>query len=230
MILLGLLIISPVVSNLIFKNQYDQVDKADPFWNYTKLNKGVFHHISLEAGNETLVSFIPGPHGSIGVLNSWEQTMADRIQTRISQDTLFVKIWQQWDPPGIRNWMKSHELISVSCPNLYSVAATNASLHLYKMKEKNMSLRLGGRSELELESDIPGFDSLSISQSDSSRLKFEMTEDLPVSGVMYAKAINADVQGYSLLDIGHFKIQNLRQSIGDSAAIILSGYSLSRIK
>jgi hypothetical protein len=228
--LLGLLIVSLIVSNIIFKNQYDRIDKSDPFWNYTKLNKGNFHHISLQGGNETRISFIPSPHGSIGVLNDWEQSMSDRIETQISDDTLFVRIKQRWDPPGIRNWMKYHAIISVSCPHLLSVNVMNSKLDLYKMKEKDLSVRLAGKSQMEVESDIPDFDSIYVRQSDSSQLKFEMAEDLAGSGVMNAKLLDASVQGYSLLDIGHFKIQNLHQTLGDTAAIIFSGYTLGRIR
>ena len=79
---------------------------------------------------------------------------------------------------------------------------------------------------MEIESYISDFDSIFVRQKDSSQLKFEMAEDMQGPGIMYAKVLDAQVQAYSLLDIGHFRIQNLHQTIGDTAAIILSGYTL----
>jgi hypothetical protein len=230
MILLGLLIISLIGSDILFKNQYNRIDKGDPFWNYTKLSKGRFRHIMITGGNGTRISFVPGPNGSIGVLSYWEQEMKKRVQAYISDDTLFVQVKELSDPPGIRNWMKYHMLIAISCPDLLSVNATNSNLDLYKMKEKNLSVRLAGKSQMEIESSISDFDSIFVSQKDSSQLKFEMAEDMQGSEIMHAKVIDAGVNGNSLLDIGHFQIQTLNQDIGDTAAIIISGYTLKQIK
>jgi hypothetical protein len=45
---------------------------------------------------------------------------------------------------------------------------------------------------------------------------------------MHLKVLYADVQGYSLLDVGHFRIQSLHQSI--TAGTILSGYTLGNLE
>ena len=47
---------------------------------------------------------------------------------------------------------------------------------------------------------------------------------------MYVKAVDADVKGVSLLDLGHAQINALRLSITDTSAIILSGGSLAKFK
>src|ERR1700676_1940595 len=124
-IIFGLFNICLVGSVLILKEQYNLIDKTDPFWNYAKLAKGDFHHVVLTGGNITKIFFIPGPHGSIGLLNYTEQVMNNRVQATISDDTLFVLVKQRNDPPGTRNWIKSHVLIAISCPELLSVNAAN---------------------------------------------------------------------------------------------------------
>ncbi|MDQ6764059.1 MAG: hypothetical protein M3015_15725, partial [Bacteroidota bacterium] len=47
---------------------------------------------------------------------------------------------------------------------------------------------------------------------------------------MSIKSVKADVQGYSLLDLGHAQIDSLQLSIADSSAIIISGGALKKFK
>jgi hypothetical protein len=230
LVLLGLFIISLFGSNIVLKNQYDKIDKTDPFWNYTKLQKGIFHHLMISGGNVTRILFNPGPHASIGVLNYWEQDMKERVKTTISNDTLYLQVEQRVESPGIRDWMKRHILIAISGPELLSVSAMNTDIDLFKLKQRNIAIKLAGKSRLEVESYIPDFDSLYIQLQDSSEVVFEMSEELKTSGTMHLKTLYAEVQGHSLLDVGHFQIKSIHQTIGDTAGIILSGYSLKQMK
>ncbi len=158
-----------------------------------------------------------------------EQVIKDRLQVTISDDTLFIQVSQRDDSPGLRNWMKYHVLIAVSCPELLSVYAVNSNLDLFKLKQKSLIVELAGRSRMEVESSIAYFDTLSVRQTDSSQVKFEMSEDIKSSGIMHSKAFYARVQGYSLLDVGHFQIQSFHPFVEDSSAIILSGQTLKAI-
>ena len=228
-ILAVLFIISLFASDLVLKKKYNTIDKSDPFWNYTKLNRGNFHHIKMTGGNITRTSFVPGVNGSVGVLSEWEWGIRERVKSSISNDTLFIQVLEQKVAPNVRDWMKYHVLIAISCPDLRSVDGVNTNLNLYKMKQKNLSVTLAGRSEMEIETDVSDFDSISVSQKDTTKLSFEMSEDINRFGVLHAKALNARVSGISLLDVGHFQIESLHPEISDSAAIILSGTGLKRI-
>ena len=224
-----LFIISLFASDLVLKKKYNTIDQSDPFWNCAKLNKGNFHHIKMTGGNITRASFVPGVNGSVGILSEWEWGIRDRVKSSISDDTLFIRVLEQKVAPHIRDWMKYHVLIAISCPDLRSVDIVNTNLNLYKMKQKNLSVSLAGRSEMEIETDLADFDSISVSQKDTTRISFEMSEDINRFGILHAKAINARVYGNSLLDVGHFQIESLHSDISDSAAIILSGTGLKRI-
>ena len=160
-ILAVLFIISLFASDLVLKKEYSTIDKSDPFWNYTKLDKGNFHHIKMIGGNITRTSFVPGVNGSVGILSEWEWGMKDRVKSGISNDTLFIQVLEKKVPPNIRDWMKYHVLIAISCPDLRSVDGVNTNLNLYKMKQKNLSVTLAGRSEMEIETDVADFDSIS---------------------------------------------------------------------
>ncbi|HEY2350655.1 MAG TPA: hypothetical protein VGH64_16665 [Puia sp.] len=230
LILSGLFVVSLFGSSFILKNEYNRIDRSDPFWNYNKLARGNFHHIQLIGGNITRIMFVPGPHGFAGVLNYSENILKNRIQAKITNDTLFVNFQLHDDDQGRKNWMKYHVLLAISCPELLSVEAVNSNLEVYKLKQPDVFVSMTGKSSMEIESLIHNFDSLSILQRDSSELKFEMAEDIPGSAVMHAKTIYADVKGNSLLDIGHFQTERLHHFIGDSAAVILSGSALHLFK
>ncbi len=228
-ILLGLFIICLVSTDLILKNEYNKIDKTDPFWNYTKLSKGSFHHLKLMGGNITRIGFIPSPHASIGILSYWDRADG-RFKTKIADDTLFLQVEPRNESNGQKEWMRNHTLITITCPELKSVTAVNTNLDADKLNQKTMTVDVSGRSRIEFESYNTDFDSISVHQRDSSEVIFEMAEDIKSSGAMHLKALYAEVQGRSLLDVGHFRIQSLHQVIGDTSGIILSGYTLGQMR
>jgi len=129
---------------------------------------------------------------------------------------------------------------------------------MYKLKQKSMKVNLTGRSKFEVESMLRSLDSINVSQRDSSEVVFEMSPDytsvkstektksvtitigsappgmsslnqIESPEAMSIKTVKADVQGYSLLDIGHAQIDSLQLSIADSSAIIISGERLRNL-
>jgi hypothetical protein len=229
-VLLSIFIICLIGTDLILKAEYDKIDKTDPFWNYTKLSKGSFRHLKLLDGNVTQIAFIPSPHASIGILSYWERAADGRVKTRISNDTLFLEVEKRNESNGIKDWMRDHTLLTITCPELLSVTALNTNLGIDKLNQKTIAMNLAGRSRVEVESYNPDFDSVSVHQRDSTEVIFEMADDIKSSGAMNLRALYADVQNRSLLDVGHFRIQNLHKTIGDTSGIILSGYTLGLLK
>lgn len=229
-VLLGLFIISLIGSDLILKDKYNKIDKSDPYWNYTKLNKGTFHHLKLTGGNVTRIAFSPSPHASVGVLSYLDRQMTDRFKTKIINDTLVLQVEPVNESNGLKDWMRNHILITITCPELKSVNARNTNIDIDKLNQKSMIIQISGRSRLEVESYNPDFDSLYVRQQDSSEVIFEMADEIRSSGTMHLRSLYANVQGHSLLDVGHFRIQSLNKVIGDTSGIILSGYTLGQMK
>jgi len=54
--------------------------------------------------------------------------------------------------------------------------------------------------------------------------------DIKSDEAMNIDSVNADVHGYSILDLGHAQIRSLQLKIADSSAIILSGGALRKFK
>ena len=230
LVILGsFLFLGVIASSLILRNQFSKVDKSDPFWNYSKLSTGSFHHIVLLNSNKTQVSFTPGARGSVGVLNFWESELRKRVHAAIENDTLFVRMEDRDDPPGMRDWMSYRTLIAISAPEIYSVQARNANLNMFKMKQKNFTVNLSGKSRMEFETYTDRFDSLSITQNDSTELKFEMADEIGSSMSLHANSLYSSIHGYSILDIGHFQIDSFHPLIGTGSAITLSGGTLTGI-
>jgi len=55
-------------------------------------------------------------------------------------------------------------------------------------------------------------------------------QEIKSKEAMTIQSVNARVQGYSLLDLGHAQIQSLQLQIADSSAIVLSGGALKKVK
>ncbi len=114
-------------------------------------------------------------------------------------------------------------------------------------------------SKFEIESTLHSLDSINVFQRDSSEVVFEMSPDYkPVKSAektksatitigsappdmstanqiespeaMSIKSVKANIQGYSILDLGHAQIDSLKLSIADSSAIIISGGALKKFK
>ena len=55
------------------------------------------------------------------------------------------------------------------------------------------------------------------------------SDEIKSDEAMRINSVNANLQGYTILDVGHAQIQSLQLKIADSSAIILSGGSLRRL-
>ena len=117
-ILAVLFIISLFASDLVLKKKYNTIDKSDPFWNYTKLNRGNFHHIKMTGGNVTRATFVPGANGSVGILSEWEWGMKDRVKSSISNDTLL------YSGPGEKGTPQCTGLDEISCADCHFLSGS----------------------------------------------------------------------------------------------------------
>jgi hypothetical protein len=153
--------------------------------------------------------------------------------------------------------MKWLTLVRVFSPELRYVEGYNTNFFMFKMKQKNISVNMSGKSKFELESFDPDFDSVHVSQKDSSEVVFEMSPEYrPVQstsdqhkiltmgpqiltkGPPEQEQVNKDafsmqnltavLQGNTLLDVGRGKIKSLNLEISDTSAIILAGAGLRK--
>jgi hypothetical protein len=132
-------------------------------------------------------------------------------------------------------------LVRIFSPEILSVDGFNTNFEMFKLKQKSIAVNMSGKSKFELESMIPDMDSINIVQKDSASVEFEMSPDYKSTALarsskeiksdeaMNINSVNANLEGYSILDVGHAQIQNIQLQIADSSAIILSGGALRKI-
>ncbi|TFF40845.1 hypothetical protein [Mucilaginibacter psychrotolerans] len=222
-----LMILGVFASNLAFKNVYDKVDKSDLYWNYNKVLEQPFKHLKIEGGNITQIRFEQNKHASVRVLNYWREYQKDvTFKAFVKNDTLHLIFPNKYKNPGLKDWMQNRVLVRLASPELLSIDGSDTNFELQKLKQANISINLKGKSRLEVESYNHNFDTLNVTQADSSQVIFEMAPELKGTQTMNFKYVAANLKDYTLLDIGHAYAGKLNLSLADSSAIILSGKSL----
>lgn len=263
-----LLLVAMVVSNILLKKEYDQLDKSNIYWNYKMLLEQPFSHLKIEGGNLTSIAFEQNEKASIRISKNWGEIESSRIKAHVYHDTLFVKFPLVAKDAYEKEHLRRNTMVRIFSPYLWSVNGVNTNFSLYKLKQKSISVTLSGKSNVVVETYLRDLDTLTINQQDSSRVVFKMSPDLenkpvekqhmiskaplnvhkkflnsndnqtgagpeaqPVSWeTLHMKYVNANVQGVSILDLGHAQIQALHLKIADTSAIILTGGGLKKLK
>lgn len=223
-IMLAFVFTSLFATNIIFKKTYDRVDKSDLYWNYNTILEAPFKHIKIEGGNIAHIVFEPSHKCSVRVLDYWEGYIKDStVKAYVKNDTLHLKFLYKAANLGDKSWLQSRPLLRISAPELLSVEGYNTNFEMDKLRQKSLSIKLSGKSMLEVESNSHQFETLNILQADSTKVLFEMNPELKGSPSMQAQTVNAQIQGVSILDIGHMQVNKPFLTIADTSAIILSG-------
>jgi hypothetical protein len=246
-------------SNIILKKEYDKVDKSDIYWNYEKVLQQPFKYLKITGGNGTRIAFEQSQNYSVRILQEWERYHGGKIKAHVTNDTLYINFDFVPPTPYDIFYIQRTTTVRIFSPELLSVEGFNTYLEIYKLKQKSINVNITGRSKFEVESMFRSLDSITVFQRDSSEVVFEMSPDYkPVKSTekrksvtftigsappdmspahqiespeaMSINVVKADIQGYSLLDLGHAQIQNLQLQIADSSAIILSGGALRKVK
>ncbi len=224
--MLSAFVICLFASNVILKKQYDSADKSDYYWNYNKISTTPFKYLKIDGGNVTNIVFEQQKNCSVRVLDYWGGYDKDSVKTYVSGDTLNLQFVKSPTDLYKKSWMETNVLVRIAAPQLLAVDGYNTNFELEKLDQKELSIKLGGKSRIEVESSTHNFDKLSINQRDSSQVIFEMNPDLKQSATINVKNVAVKMQGVSLLDIGHMNIDNLQLDVMESCAVILSGHNL----
>ncbi|QXV67075.1 hypothetical protein INP83_08335 [Mucilaginibacter sp. 21P] len=225
--LLTILFAGIFLANIAMKNVYEKIDKNDPYWNYTPVFEQPYKHLKIEGGNITQIIFQPSKKYSLRVLNDWQEYEKDvTFKTFVKDDTLHLIFPNKYKTLNERDWMSRTVLVRLFAPQLLSVDGNNTNFEIEKLKQANITINLRGKSHLEVESDNRRFDTVNISQADSSQVMFEMSPETKGSKSMQFGYVNAQLKDYTILDIGRGYANKLNLDIADSAAIILSGKSV----
>jgi len=239
--MLVILVAGLLLSNIVLKKEYNKIDKSDLHWNYTNVLTQHFKYLKIEGGNITNIAFEQSKNFSVRVLNDWQRYHPELLQSLVKKDTLFIKFVYNSSNQNEKDWMKSTTLVRIFSPELLYVEGFNTNFEMFRLKQKSIAVNMSGKSRFEVESMIPDMDSINVVQKDSASVEFEMSPDykstplirssneIKSDEAMNINSVNANLQGYTILDVGHAQIQSLQLNIADSSAIVLSGGALKKI-
>jgi len=258
--MLIILIAGILSSNIILKKEYDKVDKSDLYWTYQKVIEQPFKYLKIKGANITNIAFEQSRDCSVRILKEWARYHDGKINAVVKNDTLFIDFDFIPQNTFEKYWLQQVTTVRIFSPQLLSVDGFNTKFEMFKMKQSNYTIIMAGKSSFEVESMQPNLDSLNITQKDSSEVAFEMSpeykspkaEEANQKNIVYknlttgqvfagnetiknkesinVRSLSADIQGLSLLDIGHAQITSLQLNIADGSGIILSGGALKKLK
>ncbi len=224
-----LIVAGVFASNIELKKEYDARDKNDIYWNYIKILQQPFKYLQIDGGNVTNIVYQPSQKCSVGLTSRWWNNKDSTLKVYVKNDTLHLKFIYKYKNDSEKSWLQYETPIRIFGPQLLAIDGNNTNFELEKLKQANISISLKGKSRLEVETYDPNFDSLKVTQRDSSQVVFEMSPDLKTAYMMHFKHVDADITGYSLLDIGRSVVDDTKLKIADSSAVILSGKSIRQL-
>jgi hypothetical protein len=170
-----------LLSNIILKKQYDAIDKSDIYWTYTKVLEQPFKYLNITGGNETNIFYEPGAKPSVRLLQEWVKYHNGEVKAHVVNDTLFLDFDYKASNPFEKFWLQNAAPVRIFSPELLAVTGNNTHFEMQKVKQKNISVNMHGKSAFEVESLYRELDSINVVQSDSSAVKFEMSPDYDTS-------------------------------------------------
>jgi hypothetical protein len=210
-----------VLSNIALKNEYEKTDKNDLYWTYGKILEQPFSHLVIEGGNLTKIAYEPSKSPSVRVYKQWDGFKEEVVKAHVSNDTLYVMFPNIYKDQYEKNWLAWNTPVRIFSRQLLSVNGVNTNLELYKFKQKNLDVNISGKSGFEVETMDNSLDYLHINGSDSAVIVFEMSPDVKRDGAFHVHTVDADLKGFSFLDIGHAQIDSLKLNIADSSGVFI---------
>ena len=178
LILIGSLMTGGLLaSNLLLKKQYDAIDKSDIYWTYNKVLEQPFKYLNITGGNGTNIYYEQSAKPSVRLLQEWVKYHHGEIKTAVRNDTLFLDFDYADANPYEKFYLENATPVRIFSPELLGVTGNNTHFEMQKLKQRNISVRMMGRSKFEVESMYPDLDSVNVYQSDSSSVVFEMSPD-----------------------------------------------------
>jgi hypothetical protein len=217
-----------VLSNIALKNEYEKTDKNDLYWTYGKILEQPFSHLVIEGGNLTKIAYEPSKSPSVRVYKQWDGFKEEVVKAHVSNDTLYVMFPNIYKDQYEKNWLAWNTPVRIFSRQLLSVNGVNTNLELYKFNQKNLDVNISGKSGFEVETMDNSLDYLHINGSDSAVIVFEMSPDVKRDGAFHVHTVDADLKGFSFLDIGHAQIDSLKLNIADSSGVLLSGGTMKK--
>jgi hypothetical protein len=175
--ILLLIIAGLISSNMILKKQYDAIDKSDVYWTYNKVLEQPFKHLYITGGNDTHIFYEQSEKSSVRLLQEWVSDRHGEVKASIKHDTLFLTFDYVPANPYEKYILENSAPVRIFSPELLSVTGKDINFEMHRLRQKNITANIMGKSQFEVETLDPEMDSVVVNQSDSSAVKFEISPD-----------------------------------------------------
>src|SRR4051812_20594648 len=173
LLLIGVFMIAGLLlSNMIFKKQYDAMDKSDIYWTYNKILEQPFKYLNITGGNETNIYYEPSAKPSVRLLQEWVTYHQGEIKAYVKNDTLFLNFDFKPATSFEKFWLRNSAPVRIFSPQLLSVTGNNTHFEMQKVNQKSINVNITGRSKFEVESMSKTMDTVNVYQRDSSEIVF----------------------------------------------------------
>src|SRR4051812_12736602 len=163
LLLIGVFMIAGLLlSNMIFKKQYDAMDKSDIYWTYDKVLEQPFKYLNITGGNGTNIYYEPSAKPSVRLLQEWVLYHHGEVKASVRNDTLFLNFDYNPASPFEKAWLRVNTPLRIFSPELLSVTGNNTHFEMQKVKQKSINVNLTGKSQFEVESMSKTMDTVNI--------------------------------------------------------------------
>jgi hypothetical protein len=223
-----LLTLGLVASNYLFKAEYNKIDKTDKYWYYSTLSEKPFKHIVIKGGYKGNVVFEPNT-ASLVKINNWDDADLKKIKVSVVNDTLSIQfpdtflqefINKYRDKPGF-------QIIRILAPELVSITEINGQLICKNMVQENYSIRLLGKSDLEIQSVNHQIANINLLAQDSSEFKISKSENAKQN--ISINNSKTELKDCAKASFSTSKINQFDLRLAEHANIELSGYNLNKL-
>lgn len=227
---LGIGIAGVFGSTYVLKSEYNKIDKTDPYWNFKKMLDQPFQHLVINGGNVSNVVFEESPHPYVKIMKAWRGADDGSVRSHVNNDTLYVDFDNRYGDLYEKYWLQGVVPVRISAPILKSIKGTNTKLVVDKFNQPDLKIDLHGGSKIQINCFRTSFNTIDVSQADSSLIAFTVSGELFIQDSIKINSVVAVGSGTSLLNLRTATIDSLRVELTNNASIALNGYSLTKWK
>lgn len=217
-------------SNYVMKNEFDKIDKTDPYWTYKKIEDKPFRHLVVKGGSISNIFFEQSPHSFVKVMTNWHGSEDGTVKARVSNDTLYLDFNNRFTDIYEKYWLRDVVPVRISTPSLISAEGMDTKLVIDKFNQPTLKINLSGDSKIQVNCFTTHFSKIEVDQKDSSLVAFTVSKELFLPDSIKVDEVVAKGSGTSLLNLRTATIDSLHMQLTDAASIALSGYSLRKWK
>lgn len=155
------------------KDQFDEIDKTDEYWEYPRQKALDFSHIRIEGGNRTYSSISPGTENKL----YYKSEIESQFKYSVVNDTLIMEFNKDLFTPKVNQRQFRRYKVLITYKDLKSVSTNNSYLDLGLDTMEKLKIKAGGFTTLKIDSNGAKLDTLNMEISGNAFTVFRDTDN-----------------------------------------------------